>query len=203
MIGILFTTSEAATRFANKYANGRFDPVENDSPVRVGPLLVAMSGRGKIQAALATDRLLQTYDLEKLIHTGPCWSVTDEIEADALIGVSSVLEGDRIDLESRIYPKLPLTVPFDTPTEGVLVSQDHPSDASEDDSGYWERLADVRDNTGYAVAYVAGQHGTTCHVVKAVVDPHDASVPRKTQQQLFSFVRQVTDHHWGEEEGTS
>lgn len=84
-------------------------------------------------------------------------------------------------LEDPAYPRMPLECPLDVDVEGTLVSQDYSAASAEasDDSdapsslSYWERLADVRDGTGYAVVYVAGQHGTPCYIVKGVSSHRD------------------------------
>lgn len=167
MIGIVFTTTEEATPFVRKHTDGRIDALGEDAPIQTGDLVVAVTGRGKIKATLATERLLRAHDLERVIHAGTCTALDDELSVGTVVGASFVLEGDRVELDAPTYPRMPLECPFDLPVEGTLVSQDHTTDDAEERS-YWERIADVRDDTGYAVAYVAAQHGTPCHVAKAV-----------------------------------
>jgi nucleoside phosphorylase len=65
--------------------------------------------------------------------------------------------------------------------DGTLVSQDHTDDTSAEQASYWERIADMRDDTGYAVAYVAAQHGVPCHIVKGIT--HRASEASDTARK--------------------
>jgi hypothetical protein len=94
--------------------------------------------------------------------------LTDDLTTGSLVGATFVLEGDRVELDAPTYPRMPLEAPFDFDTEGTLVTQDHVNDEDPEEKSYWERIADLRDNTGYAVAYVAAQHGTSCHIMKGI-----------------------------------
>jgi nucleoside phosphorylase len=169
MLGILFTTTEEASSFVRQHTDGRFESLGEGSPIQVDDLLLAVTGTGKIKATLATERLLRDHDLDAVLHVGFCTALDEDLAREA-VGASFVLEGDRVELDAPTYPRMPLECPFEVSAEGTLVSQDHTSDDAEERS-YWERIADVRDETGYAVAYVAAQHGVPCHVVK-VVDRH-------------------------------
>jgi len=193
MIGFLFSSPETASAFANEHADGRVDAVAEGEPARVGRLLIAVTGPGKIKAALATERLLRAYDLDSLLHAGPGTSLDEDLDAGDVVGIASVLEGDRVDLDAPTYPQMPLSVPDGPPAEGTLVSQDH-SPEPDAEQGYWERLADVRDETGYAVAYVAAQHGASCHVVKAVLPsdaPLSAPLSPDVRNRLFGALASV------------
>lgn len=191
MLGIAFATVEEAAPFVEQYANGRPEELEEGRHLRTGDVLVTVSGEGKIKATLNTERLLREYDLDVLLHVGGCTALTDELQRGALVGATFVLEGDRVDLDTPTYPRMPLQCPFEDVVEGTLVTQDHPRDDA-DEQSYWERLADVRDTTGYAVAYVAAQHGTPCHVVKVVTreaDDSDDEDARAMYEALASFLQ--------------
>jgi nucleoside phosphorylase len=195
MLGIVFTTPYEASTFADLYG-ARADGLEEDRPIQIGDAVVAVTGPGKIKAALATERLLRAHDLDRLVHGGTCTALDDELEVGAVVGASFVLEGDRVELDAPVYPRMPLECPFDVDATGTLVSQDHTTGAEE--PSYWERLADVRDETGYAVAYVAAQHGVPCHVVKAVSPPDDATDAGKSEHEtaaanVASLLRDVAD----------
>lgn len=178
MLAIVFTTPAEASILADLRPDARFDDLKEGTPIQVGDVLVAVTGAGKIKATLAAERLLRARDVSALVHAGTCVGVSEEIEAGAVVGVSFVLEGDRVELEAPTYPRMPLECPFDVDVEGTLVSQDHTPDDDEEPD-YWERLADVRDGTGYPLAYVAAQHGTPCHIVKAVGDPAAIDAERR------------------------
>jgi len=195
MLGIVFTTTEDAAPFVRQYTNARFDGLAEDTPIQAGDLLIAVTGRGKIKATLAAERLLRTRDLDALLHTGTCTALSEELSLETLVGASFVLEGDRVELDAPTYPRMPLECPFDLSVHGTLVSQDHT--AADDEESYWERIADARDETSYPLAYVAAQHGTPCHVVKAVSNhagqDADASARERAIEALAPFLRRVVD----------
>lgn len=167
MLGILFTTTEEAAPFVQQHTGGRVASLDEDAPLQTDAFVVGVTGAGKIKATLATERLLRAYDLEAVLHVGTCTALDTDLAPGAMVGATFVLEGDRVELDAPTYPRMPLECPFEGTTEGTLVSQDHTSDDAEERS-YWERIADVRDETGYAVAYVAAQHGVPCHVAKVI-----------------------------------
>lgn len=195
MLGIVFTTSRDASPFLDRHVDDRIDRVEEGAPVQLDDLLVAITGPGKIKATLATERLLRTHDLDAIVHAGRCTGLSEDLSTGAIVGASFVLEGDRVELDAPTYPRMPLTCPYDVDVEGTVVSQDHAPDAG-DDLNYWARLADVRDSTGYPVAYVAAQHGTPCHVTKVVADHIEAdsdTVSRESLTVLAEFLERVAE----------
>ncbi len=167
MIGLVFTTTEEAHPFVDTYADGRFSDLGPDAPLHDDHVLVSVSGTGKVRSTLHAERVCRDHNVTALVHAGTCTALTKDIDIGALVGVTAVLEGDRIELSAPSYPQMPLEVPFETDTQGILVTQDHVVQDSEDRS-YWQRIADVNDSSGYALAYVAAQHGVSCHIAKAV-----------------------------------
>lgn len=194
MLGIVFTTTEEATSFVDRHTEGRFEALDEDAPIQTSDLLLAVTGKGKIKATLATERLLRNHDLDAVLHTGLCTALDEDLDTGTTIGASFVLEGDRVELDAPTYPRMPLECPFDVSVEGTLVSQDHTSDNAEERS-YWERIADVRDETGYAVAYVAAQHGVPCHIAKVVdrraTGDSDEPDPSGAVEQIAAFLQAV------------
>lgn len=191
MLGLVFTTTDEAVSFVGSHTDSRPNRLDEATPLQLDDLLIAVTERGKINATLATERLLRDHDLDAVLHVGTCTTLDEDLSPATVVGASFVLEGDRVELDAPTYPRMPLECPFDVDTEGTLVSQDHVSDDSEGQS-YWERIADVRDETGYAVAYVAAQHGTPCHVVKAVRDPkeqpHEQATDKEALRAIVSFL---------------
>jgi len=196
MLGLLFSTTDEAVAFVNQCTDARLQAPDVGEYVQAGDVLVGVTGIGKIQAALQAERMLRSHDVDTLLHAGLCAAVTDDLTPDTLLGVSFVLEGDRVDLDAPTYPRMPMECPFDTEHEGTLVSRDHSSPDS-DEQSYWERLADVGDTTGYSVAYVAAQHGTPCHIVKAVRSPN---APKDTLSMLSAFLNEQLDIQEGSAE---
>ena len=181
MIGIVFSTEEEAAPFLERYKRGRFDGLAEGDALRDDHVLVALTGVGKIKATLRTERLLQQHRLARLIHIGTCTSLIDELAVGTLVAAAQVFEGDRVELATPTYPRMPLEVPFKALRAVTLVTQDHTVQGAEERS-YWQRIADVSDMSGYAVAYVAATHGVPCHLVKVVTGHFQSEDPdfRKT-----------------------
>jgi nucleoside phosphorylase len=193
MLGIVFTTTEEASFFVRRYTDGHIEALDEDAPLQTDDLLIAVTGKGKIKATLATERLIRNHELDAVLHTGTCTALNDDFASGTAVGASFVLEGDRVELDAPTYPRMPLECPFDVAAEGTLVSQDHASDDTEERS-YWERIADVRDETGYAVAYVAAQHGVPCHIVKVVettsADQESGAAPQENAaEEMATFLQ--------------
>lgn len=199
MLGIVFTTTNDAVTFVREHTEGRFNALGEEAPIQTNDLLLAVTGPGKIKATLATEHLLRKYDLDRLVHTGTCTALDEDHSPGTVVGASFVVEGDRVELDAPTYPRMPLECPFDLDVEGTIVSQDHTTD-DPDEKSYWERIADVRDETSYAVAYVAAQHGIPCHVAKVVDDSADdteADVPHAAPKKIASFLQHVLEEQRG------
>lgn len=188
MLGILFATSEEAAPFVTEYLGGRSEELKEGRYVETDEVLVTVTGPGKIKAALGTERFLQQYDIDLLVHAGEATALTEDLEVGTLVGATFVLEGDRVELDAPIYPRMPLDPPPDLSTEGTLVSQDHTDDEDPDERSYWERIADMRDDTGYPVAYVAAQHGTPCTVVKGITARVGTKPEPKKQTEVYEKI---------------
>ncbi len=177
MLGIVFSTLEEADPFLQQYQRGRFDGLTEGEAAHDDEVLVTLTGIGKIKATLRTERLLHRYPLDRLLHIGTCTSLTDRLTVGSVVGAAQVFEGDRIELAAPTYPRMPLEVPFERLPTGTLVTQDH-TVQGQTELTYWQRIADMTDMAGYAVAYVAATHGIPCHIVKVVTghiqrpDPH-------------------------------
>ncbi len=167
MTGIVFSTVEEAQPFLATYERGRFDGLSEGESFHDDHFLVSILGIGKIKAALRTERLLRSYDVTSLVHAGTCTALGEDLNIGDLVSVAQVFEGDRIELSAPTYPRMPLSVPFEDLTQVTLVTQDHTVQGATELS-YWQRIADISDMSGYAVAYVAATHGKLCQMVKIV-----------------------------------
>lgn len=166
MTAFVFATEQEARAFLKQYERGRFDGLPEGEVASDDNILVTITGVGKIKAALRTERLLRSEKVRRVIHPGTCTSLNEEISVGSMVGASQVFEGDRIELSAPTYPRMPLEVPFEIET-GTLVTQDH-TPQEETEQSYWQRIADLSDMTGYAVAYVAATYGVRCNIVKVV-----------------------------------
>jgi len=189
MTGIVFSTAEEAQPFLATYERGRFDGLGEGETFHDDDFLVSILGIGKIKAALRTERLLRSYDVTSLIHGGTCTALNDDLDIGATVGVSQVFEGDRIELSAPTYPRMPLSVPFEGLKQVTLVTQDHTVQGATELS-YWQRIADISDMSGYAVAYVAATHGKLCQIVK-VVTGHMGVEDKNLRQTLATGHKQL------------
>lgn len=167
MIGIVFSSTEEAQPFLAKYERGRFDGLSEGESFHDDHVLVSILGIGKIKGALRTERLLRSHKLTKLVHAGTCTALSDELKIGEVVSVGQVFEGDRIELSAPTYPRMPLAVPFDKLKSVTLVTQDHTVQGATELS-YWQRIADISDMSGYAVAYVSATHGMPCRMAKVI-----------------------------------
>lgn len=167
MTGIIFATEEEASSFLARYKRGRFEDLREGETQYDDDVLVTLTGLGKIKSTLRTERFLQENSPRRIFHFGTCTALNEEYQVGDLIAADQVFEGDRIELAAPTYPRMPLEVPFESLRTGTLVTQDYVArDKSE--KSYWQRIADMSDMTGYAVAFVAATHGVPCHIVKVV-----------------------------------
>lgn len=201
MLAIVYTSAADAASLLERFAAGRLTGLDEGNIVQHDETLLLVTGVGKVKATLYTERLLQQFDVNHLLHVGMTTALDDAIEVGTLVAANAVLEGDRISLTAPSYPQMPLSTPDDLPT-GRLVTHDHAADGDAE-NGYWQRLADMSDTTGYAVAYVAAQHGVSCHVVKAVTgrlgaDPDDfQETLSAARDALADFVLQTVTTRTG------
>ena len=196
MTAFIFATGQEARPFLKLYQRGRFEGLNEGDTVQDENIVVSVIGVGKIKATLRTERLLRTENIVRIVHPGTCTSLTAEYEAGQIVTASQVFEGDRIELSTPTYPRMPLNVPFPDVASGTLVTQDHtPLEASE--QTYWQRIAEMSDMTGYAVAYVAATHGVPCHIVKVVTGQmytEDPNLHRTLDQAYESLATFLLKH---------
>jgi len=195
MLCILFSSSEEAAPFLEQHVDSRPESLEEGRHLEIDGGIVAVTGPGKIKATLATERVFRENDVDLLIHAGGATSLTDDLGLGTLVAATFVLEGDRVALDTPAYPRMPLDPLSDLSTEGTLVSQDHTDNGDSEERSYWERIADIRDDTGYAVAYVAAQHGTTCHIVKGITSRIGAEDDDSAQKEALQSVATFLDAH--------
>ncbi len=184
MTGIIFATEEEARPFLHAYRRGRFEGIAEGETQHDDELLVSLTGSGKIKATLRTERLLRQYKVGRILHVGTCTSLSDDYKPGDIVAAAQVFEGDRIELAAPTYPRMPLETPFDNLPRATLVTQDHTIQPGSEHT-YWQRIADMIDMTGYAVAYVSAMHGTPCHIVKVVsgrIGAEDAQLKRTIEQ---------------------
>ena len=167
MTGIIFATEDEAAPFLQQYKRGRFEDLYEGETLFDSDVFLTLTGLGKIKATLRTERFLQSHRPDRIFHVGTCTALNDDLKIGQLVAAAQVFEGDRIELAAPTYPRMPLEVPFGELRSGTLVTQDHVAKENSEKS-YWQRIADITDMTGYAVAYVSATHGIPCHIIKVV-----------------------------------
>jgi len=192
MIGIVFSTIEEADPFLQKYERGRFSDLSEGEAQHDDDFLVSVLGIGKIKGTLRTERLLRHHKLKRILHAGTCTSLISEINVGTMVAAAQVFEGDRIELAAPSYPRMPLTIPFKGLKEVTLVTQDH-SVSGANELSYWQRIADISDMTGYAMAYVAAMHGLPCHILK-VVSGHSGVEDGQVRKTLDKTQKSLADY---------
>jgi adenosylhomocysteine nucleosidase len=191
MIGLVFSTEEEAQPFLSKYQRGRFDGLVEGETVHDDEILVSLTGVGKIKATLRTERLLNRHKLTRLLHIGTCTALDEALQTGTLVAAAQVFEGDRVELATPTYPRMPLEVPFDDLQQVTLVTQDHMVQG-QDERSYWQRIADISDMGGYAIAYVAATHGVSCNIVK-VITGHFQSEDKDFRKTLTTACNTMAD----------
>lgn len=204
MTGIIFATEEEARPFLHAYRRGRFEGISEGETQQDDHILISLTGSGKIKATLRTERLLQEYRPDRLLHVGTCTSLSPTLEIGKLVAAAQVFEGDRIELAAPTYPRMPLEAPYEELPRATLVTQDHTIQADSEHT-YWQRIADMIDMTGYAVAYVSAMHGVPCHIVKVVsgrIGQEDAQLKRTLEhahQAMSSWLVEAIDRTEGDD----
>ncbi len=193
MKAIIFATVEEADPFLEGYRRGRFSGVAEGDSAHDDDLLVAITGIGKIKATLRTERLLTHFKPTQIVQAGSCTTLVEKFEVGSLFAPSQVFEGDRIELSSPTYPRMPLGTPFTGVATGTLVTQDHTLRGASELT-YWQRIAEASDMSGYAVAYVAATHGIPCSIIKVISgrmgvdDPNLRQTLASANQTLSRFL---------------
>lgn len=196
MKAVIFASQEEAEPFLRAYKRGRFGGLQEGETTHDDAILVTIVGIGKIKATLRTERLLKTQRPELVLHAGTCTALVPDLEVGSLFAAEQVFEGDRIELATPTYPRMPLDTPFAKVRKGTLVTQDHTLHGSQELT-YWQRIADANDMTGYAVAYVTATHGLTCQILKVVTGrfgTDDLSLKRTLAASYETLAKALVAH---------
>lgn len=171
MIGIVFATEAEAAPFL---ACGDFQAVAA-APVHVlasprSPHRVAISGMGKVSAALATQWLIEEHGPSRVVHAGICGALGDprNFTPGEILRITSASEGrpgpgipaEAMACASDLWPDL-------RPATLVTVERPVFDDALRAELLRYGELVDME---GAVVARVAHLHGVPCSIIKGVSD---------------------------------
>lgn len=182
MTGLIFSSVTEIQPFLQRYRRGRFESLTEGEWRGDSNVVVCITGMGKIKSTLCVERMLKKESVDRLLHLGTCTTLKDRFAVGQAVAASHVMEGDRVELAAPAYPRMPLATAFDDLEEAILVTQEHTIRGDEEQS-YWQRIADISDMSGYAVAYVAATNGVPCHIVKVVSGTMDGDA-ENFQQDL-------------------
>lgn len=199
MIGIVFATEAEAAPFL---ARGGFRALPA-APIQVlasprSPHRVAISGMGKVSAALATQWLITEHGPSRLVHAGICGALGDarNFAPGEILRVTSASEG-------RSGPGIPaesVACASDLWTElrpATLVTVERPVF---DDSLRAEllRYGELVDMEGAVVARVAHLHGLPCSIIKGVSDHAGGQDRSLLQSRLPAVSADIGEILWKE-----
>ena len=174
MIGIIFATQMEAEPFLKRTGAVQVEkqPFLLFSATLPGTgtkCLVAISGIGKVTAALATRMLIMEHQIDTVVNAGVCGALSDNIEAGAVFCVAQALEGDREEFGKLAEPVFCSKDLFGNLQSAKLVTRDKPL-FDHDEKNKTAQMGDLVDMEGAAIARTAAMHGVSCHIIKGVTD---------------------------------
>lgn len=209
MIGIIYATdAEAAPFLAQLTARRIKDRVMTlyraESQSENTPLLVAVSGMGKISAALTTLRLIDHYHCRRIVHAGICGALTnnDEIHASAVLRIRSAVEKNTAAPQNSPQPVACDETWWPQLHPAAIVTVDQPVFDVQKRAAL-ARLGQLVDMEAAAVARVSTLFDVPCVIIKGVSDLADrngremlkaniAGVSQKVADQLLAEIKKQT-----------
>ncbi len=199
MIGIIYAThAEAApllAQLAARRIQDRVMALYRAAPQNShAPLLVAVSGMGKVAAALAAQRLIEHYRCRRIVHAGICGALVsdDGISPGAVLRIQKAVEENTappqaapqpLACDETWWPALPVA---------AIVTVDQPVfDAQKRET--LSRLAQLVDMEAAAIARVAALYGLPCAIVKGVSDRADHDGREALQANIDGVSQKVAD----------
>ncbi|RKX44410.1 MAG: hypothetical protein DRP64_06615 [Verrucomicrobia bacterium] len=168
MIGIIFATEMEAQPFLD----------------RGGPegVVTVICGMGMEAARIATEELIEKYDITTIINAGVCGALINRIERGAVYRVSMVsTEHLKAGVNVGIGIGLKRLVTVDEPVF-------EPKRKKE-----LSKYGELVDMEGYAVARVCEAHNIPCILIKGVTDFGDGSGKADIQQHIASVSETVAE----------
>lgn len=189
MIGLIFATQQEA---------GPFLALDQATPLNEHPfkafrstrhpyMVIAISGMGKVAAAVACQALLHSYAIDHMINAGACGGLHDrsELEIGRILRISKAVEGDYVVFGKRKPVECAGMFGTSLPM-AKLVTCDQPVFEPHRRHAF-SQLGDVVDMEGAAVARVAALYGIPCDLIKGVSD-YAGPTDRKTLQDNLKHV---------------
>ncbi len=201
MIGIVYATMQEAAPFLELVAAEPLTPqpipIFRPAADKKVAALVAVSGMGKVAAAMAATHLVLAHAVTLLVNAGLCGQLTNHRrwQVGDLLRVSSAVEGDcdrlgqaapRLDCDTRRFAQL---------ESARLVTSDRPVFQT-DRREQLALMGELADMEGAAVAWVAQRYDIPCAMIKGISDRADetgrADVARHLQRVSLTIAEALT-----------
>jgi len=173
MIGLIFATCTEASPFLEWSRAMRInaEPIEFYQVPSKPDLFIAISGIGKVAAAVACHALYKDFKVKEIINAGACGALQDEkrFRQGEVFCITSAAEGDH---ENPIKPSQPIIsdgqIDWDLPA-ARLMTCDRPVFDSELRAAL-SISGDLVDMEGAAIARVAAMYDVRWSMVKGITD---------------------------------
>ncbi len=134
-------------------------------------VILAISGIGKVSAAVATHLLICSHSVSSIYNLGVCGALKSgtAFEQGNIFRISSAVEGDRKNGPDSSPPEFCHFYPFDTLPDCRLVTVDQPV-FNRQCKRELSILGDLVDMEGAAVARVANMYSIPCVLIKGITD---------------------------------
>ncbi len=194
-IGILYATIQEARPYL-VLSGAKEIPAQPFAlyELRTPPVLITISGMGKVSAALAAQMLIREHNCDRILNAGVCGTLVDNIglEPGNIRRISSVLEelpgpgvpADAIPCTGELWQDLPAA-------RLVTVEQPVFDPAERRRLAAWGELVDME---GAVVARVARLYGIPWDMIKGITDTADHG-ERTTLHQNLAMVSQAVAEH--------
>ena len=197
MIGIIFATYAEASPLLQRTSSRKISerPFILFHIIRPGDReysVVAISGMGKVAAALATQMLILKHQVDTVINAGVCGSVAENIEAGMILRITRAWEGDRGESHGTAESFPCSGELWKNLREASLVTSDKPvfDDLKKSKLAPWAELVDME---GAAVARTAEMYRVPCYLIKGVTDDADEGGREVLHKNLERISRQIAE----------
>jgi adenosylhomocysteine nucleosidase len=198
MVGIVFATMREAQPFLSQTEAERLTNrpliIYGVGSASLTPCIVAISGMGKVAAAMAAAHLVIDRRVDALISAGLCGRLTPESHRAVgdLFRITAAVEGD-CDRFGKGEPEVTCDPTWFGDRVGArLVTCDRPV-FDEDRRARLAELGEVADMEGAAVARVAASYGITCAMIKGISDTADENGRRSVADNIDWVSARIAD----------
>jgi len=173
MIGVLFATHREAAPFlelSQAIQVGR-SPIEIYQVPENPLVLTAVSGMGKVAAAVTCQAMIREYGIQEILNAGACGALQSgaNFEPGRLLCVTSAVEGDHEVMGRLLEPRISDgRMDWDLPAARLVTTDCAVFDFQRRKA--LAAIADLVDMEGAAIARVAAMYDTPWTMIKGVTD---------------------------------